>query len=643
MIQAKYYQPCVNDDYWKYLTPGTSDYINFWNTQHDRCLNGYKPSGGLWIPGNYYFYINFCQIERMNDDTNRKSIEIPAYRDQDHEYFLEINEAEKGGYGLIIIKARRKGFSFNNMGVLLHEYTFFPGNQVGLGSEADKYVKDFRRRTVESYSRLPKELQLQTLYNNDDILMSGWKEKDPKTKKWSERGFKSVIHWRNMDPTGKDSAFRGLSLSKVCFEEAGEWKNLIAHYNYTEECFREGASQYGVPIIGGTSNQISNESTDYMEMYNNAPDYNLKALFIPASKVYAGLPGSKSFFDYKTGQSDVKGAEEDIEARAQEKLKTGGTNKAAYYAFRQEMPLKIEHAFMLSSGTPFDLTLINEQIANLAVTKKLNIATKARLDWPKGANHKKVFGGKPEMIYDEEGDFLIASPPIEGYKNVHVGGADPYHVNDKLEEKSSEKKKKRWESKGCMYVYRRFVNASIPGDYFVANYCKRPDTKEEFYEACLKLCIFYDCQVLVEYNDEGFLTYFVDNGMQRYLKERPRAADVKYMQATNRYGLHMKAQQKMLLEDLWADYIKHHYEDIYFLELLRELAIYGSKNTDQVMASGICLIHNMDTNMRVLTDEEANKVEPLLLPHYIRGQNGKVISKGGKQKDNFKGPGYIGF
>ena len=60
----------------------------------------------------------------------------------------------------------------------------------------------------------------------------------------------------------------------VASKEAGEFKKLKAGYRANEEAFREGALQFGTPIIGGTSNQMENESDDYMKMYTNADKYN---------------------------------------------------------------------------------------------------------------------------------------------------------------------------------------------------------------------------------------------------------------------------------------------------------------------------------------------------------------------------------
>ncbi len=640
IILAEKYQPYLMDRAKvERMTEGSIEYRDFWRQQIDRCRNGYKPTGGTWIPGSYYFYINFCQIERLDEKTRRKTIQPPAYRDQDHEYFLEVDLAQKGGYGLIIGKARRKGFSMNNMGIALHEFTFYPGSQCGVASEVETFVKDFRNRTLQAYATLPKEIQLRVLKNNKDILVSGYKAKSAHNSV-VEDGYKSMIHWRNMDPTGKNSPFRGLSLAKAFFEEAGVYKNLIAHYEQTIPCFRDGKIQFGMPIIGGTSDQATNTSEDFMKMFNEPKKFNLKAIFIPDSKVYPG------YFDYKTGISDTARASEYVEAEAQKIYAEAGTNKLSYYIYRQEHPLKVEHMFMQTSSTPFNLDKINVQMGILNTNSQMRIAQRARLDWPKDSNRHSIFMGKPVLVYDPEGEYNIVEPNLEALKNIHVAGVDPYHLDEALQERRSSQKKTGEETKsnGCMYVYRRFVNTNVPGEYFVAEYCKRPDRVEDFYEACLKLCMYYDCQVLVEANDNGFFNYFIENKAQRYLKERPRAADSMWNTATNRYGIHMKASQKALLIDLMGDYIENHSEEIYYYDLLKESSVFGTKNTDRVIAAGLCLIHDMDATRRNVgmgdDDDQKNK---LSIPHWVR-ENGKIKYVGSTKKNtNLARPGKFGF
>jgi hypothetical protein len=619
VISATKYTPVRTDKSWHKLKPGTVDHHLFWEEQIRRCKEGWKPSGGTWMSGAFYFYLNFSKIHAYDEAIRRKRMLPPSYRDQDHEYFNAVHDAKQGGYGLVVLKARRKGFSFMNANIILAEWTLYQESECGVGSQADNYVMDFRKKMLMSYFELPKEFRNKILHNNEDVFMSGYKEKID--GEWLEKGYKSQIYWRTID---RPDAFRGVSQTYTIIEEAGEVRKLKKVYYANEECYREGDVQYGVPIIGGTSNQITNDSEDFMDMFYNPGEYNCKSIFIPANKVYHG------YFNYKTGESDLEGAEKAIEARAAEKKLS--KDKTLYYAFRQEMPLKPEHAFMQFGLTPFDLDKINEQIANILTNKKLQIARRYDLEWPENDKGQKVFGGMPTMHENPQGAYKIVDPPLDQFRNAHVAAIDPYHIDDTLEDGTFDS-----DSKGCMYVHRRFINTEMPGEYPVAEYFDRPESKEMFYENCAKLCVLYDTQVLVEYNDDGLLHYFIDNGLTRFLKERPRSADAPYSKVTNRYGIHMKTFQKRLVIELIDEFVRSNVENIYFVELLQELAAFGTINTDRAMAFGMSLIHDMDMTKKLIDREEEKNEEKDFIPHFQRSSNGQIIPVNDYvDEDNYK-------
>jgi hypothetical protein len=605
LINSAKYSPVLHDKTYSKLRKGSIEYIHWWKEQIRRCKEGYKPNGGTRVTGPYYFYLNFCKIEGYSAKTNRKGMIPPKYRDQDHEYYDEIELAEKEGRGIIVLKARRKGFSYMNANMLLHDWTFFRNSESGIGAQQAHYVEDFRRKLLLTYNSLPSELRNKTLHANEDILVSGYKEKVDGV--WVEKGQTSKLHFRTMD---KPDAFRGTSLKYMVFEESGEFKKLKKAYFANEECFREGKVQFGIPIIGGTSNQLGNESEDYMEMYYDADKYNLKALFIPANKVYY------PFFDERTGVSDTEGAKEDIMKRRADKKQA--KDKSLYYAFLQEMPLEPADAFMSTGATPFDIDKINKQKADILTNTNLQIVQVGRLDWGKNEKDKEVFGKDPVFVPDDKGKMKIVHEPLKDFKYAHVAGVDPYHVDDALDESLVVR-----ESKGCMVVHRKFINMEVPGEMPVAMYADRPYSKEEFYENCLKLAIYYDTQILVEYNDDAFLKYFIDNKMSRYLKERPRSADSPWSQVANKYGISMKSYQKSLATELLDEYIKKNISQVYFVDLLSEMAVFGTKNTDRVMAFGIALIHNSD-NAKIVRKKEEDTGEKDFIPHF-KNVNGNII------------------
>jgi len=91
---------------------GTKDYINYWDEQKRRRIEGYEISG-VKITGEHYGYLNFSRIlkvEELPDGRKRNFIDFPTFYDMDYQFFWALNEAKRQNKGLIVAKARRKGF-----------------------------------------------------------------------------------------------------------------------------------------------------------------------------------------------------------------------------------------------------------------------------------------------------------------------------------------------------------------------------------------------------------------------------------------------------------------------------------------------------------------------------------------------------
>ena len=104
--------------------PGTREYYEYWDEQRERCLQGY-----LDITGYHYFYLNFCPIDRVVDaylvdgtKIARRDRTFPAFYDGDHEYFTAVDECRRTNKHMVVLKARRKGFSYKAGAMLARNY-----------------------------------------------------------------------------------------------------------------------------------------------------------------------------------------------------------------------------------------------------------------------------------------------------------------------------------------------------------------------------------------------------------------------------------------------------------------------------------------------------------------------------------------
>tara|TARA_R110002012_G_scaffold70268_1_gene181148 strand:+ start:2976 stop:4775 length:1800 start_codon:yes stop_codon:yes gene_type:complete len=591
----KKYQPIIYEGI-PDLNQQSISYREFWDEQIERCKNGYKPRGLDAISGKHYYYLNFYKILGSSGEKGgRKTLIAPWYRDMDKEYFDLFETCKDEEKGMIVIKARDKGFSYMNSGILAQEFTFYPFNEIGIAAGLQVTADSFFGKVKNGLFNQEPIFRHSILKDADALLKSGYKKKD-KEGKWNVGGFQSSIHCRTMS---NPEVFKGERLSVMVFEEAGEFKELLNAYMSSKACFMDGDIQYGVPIIGGTGGDIEASSKDFMDMYYNAEAFNLIPMFIPATKCYHG------FFNLETGVSDIKNAEEKL-LKERKQLQEGANNKG-FNLHIQNYPLTVEEAFLQTKSSKFNIANINEQrgiIMSSPTTE--NQIQLGRLEWlDEGMN--------VEWIPDNTGPYKILSHPQTDYKGLDIGGIDSY---DQDTAKSSK-------SLGSAIIYRRFYSVDMPSNYVVAEYTERPKTAEEFWDGCLKLAVYYNSKMLIEFTKIGIIDYFKRMGGMQFMKERPTAAHSPKSVNRNRFGIQMNKHTKAVMEQYLQKYVEENTGDIWFMDLLDELANYGVRNTDRVIAFGLCLIHDIDIYEKSVKfgESEVNNIGFV----YYKRENGRLV------------------
>ena len=102
------------------------DWFSYWDEQLDRCKNGYaitdKYGRTHKITGHHYFYLNFTQIEIVEQikgsKASKKITQQPDFWDGDYDYFWSLEIAKNGLYNpesqVITSQAERDEFQKYN-------------------------------------------------------------------------------------------------------------------------------------------------------------------------------------------------------------------------------------------------------------------------------------------------------------------------------------------------------------------------------------------------------------------------------------------------------------------------------------------------------------------------------------------------
>lgn len=218
---------------------GTTDYIQFWERETDRCLHGYVAPDGDAITGYHYFYLNYSPIMKLdevkykdkygNERTRRERIlGFPRFYDYDYYYFNAIEEAEDAGKHLAVLKARQRGYSFKGASMLVRNYELIPGSKnFAVASEQKFLIGDgllTKAWQIMDFCDKHTEWSKQRLVSTRMERVSGFKITDEFGKQ-TEDGYLSSITGITLknDP----ERIRGTRGKLVLWEEGGKFPNLL--------------------------------------------------------------------------------------------------------------------------------------------------------------------------------------------------------------------------------------------------------------------------------------------------------------------------------------------------------------------------------------------------------------------------------
>lgn len=605
-FDSKLYAPLVHDDIPDY-SPGTIAYDDFWDEQDNRCLNGYKPTRFMpKITKEHYFYLNNAKIELLQPGATRKSAGHPFYRELDRRLFNAIDGAKKGGYGLIVGKPRRIGLSWAGTASTAHELLFNLEGKVGVAAGMENKAADFYEKIKYMFDKMRPEYKTGIIKKNKELFKIGYEYTE--NKQALEGGICSEMYIKTF--FAKPTGFEGKSLNMVIFEEAGLFEDIIASYKSTLPCFREGARQFGTPLIYGTGGDIEKGSKGYQSMWKDHKKYNLEKVFIPAFEYYPGdgiedkETGKRiSFFDFKTGRTNQKAAYEHI--MAERKVMEGADG---YIKHVQSYPVEEADIFIKTSGGLLNRKYLNTQLRNLDncpyeikrgtlewTTNDLTTIRKAETARTLKELDKIHFkrGSKIKFVEDENGTVVKILDPLKNSKglgyNADIGGSDSYDEEMAQEEREHA-------SSGSTIIYRTFAGLNEANDTPVCYVVDRGDgsADDTFYSTSLRMAVFYDTQILVEYTKIAIINYFKDCDAQEHLREKPDLEGYE-SKASNKYGWKVSNQYaKAIITKLLKAEINLNWSNYWFKELLLDLINYGDENTDLAMALGMCMVYKLD-------------------------------------------------
>ena len=628
---------------------GTPKYDEFWEEQIRRCIEGYE-TGGLWIPGRYYYFLNFQPIAGVKGNM------FPLFCD----FHLELAYAVEWVKhfkitGLIILKARRKGLSeFMKGAILNYGLTFGDTYRGAVFAGIENYVKGIKKKVMNGLTNTVDDMRLNILKNNDKELRIGYEERVNGT--FIESGSLNEIQMETL--FNSESKLEGEYFNDVLSEESGENPRVKAAFESIKPSLMFGSEMEGTFYIYGTAGNILSGSKDFIDMYRNHISFDLVKIFVDGTRLYYPFfvtpnehKGVKNEIgktvdpirnlrpliaehgrDCLMGCEDIEAAKENIRMlyAHYEKLQ----DKKNLIELKKNFPLDEEDAITSGGSNNFDNEALFSRLQELQTKVPppgnyvLEMVTVGE-----GKEWKQPLEVKARLARPDDPDWKVINilqHPLKGMRNVDDMGVDSYNQDQTNTSRSL----------GGIVVLRdgRDIPSEIngikirKGIYPVVCYEKRPPKKEQFYMIALMLAIYYDLpkDVMISAEHDFLIDFFKKNGGRRYLSPRPRSFDSQNTEATYEYGSKLASPQMISralgIAQSWVD---DHIHLCDFEVLVKGLIAFDEINIgtdwDIVDALIYALMRIVDRKAKPRSEKDDLKEENS--QNWTEDRDGNVISK----------------
>ena len=527
----------------------SSEYGKWIRNEIKRCWYGYiRPSDGEWIPGDYYYYLNYCPIQLIKKLPSGQSIRtIDFPRVWDGQYLVQhyLYKARLHGHHASELASRGKGKSYTGAGLLAKRFKLGENAQVkekvqSVVTASDKkyiygpnqilnmfkYYIDFQSQ----HTQFPRQL----LTDSAQLLMweSGFKDKETGVRKGSQNAVIGVTTGVNQD---KLNGSRGVL---YLIEEAGIFSDLGSLYQMIRPSVEDGKDVYGLIFAYGTAGDENSNFTDLQEMMYNPDGYNMEKNLNVWDKEGQGRKWFTFFYPAylnrancmdENGNSNVTKALLEI-CQDRYTVKYNSSDINAITKRISQYPITPQEAIIRAHSTIFPVTELNERLNQIDNNPNFYNDTYVG---------NLVFNGDGEVEFVISNDKPIRDFPTKDNKIVgaieifalpekdsngkipnerYIAGADPYDDDAS-----------NTMSLGSFFVLDTWT------DTLVMEYTGRPPFANDYFEICRKGCLFYNAKLMYENNKKGLFSYFsmmnssyLLANTPEYLKDKQLIKDIGY-------------------------------------------------------------------------------------------------------------------
>jgi hypothetical protein len=513
--------------------PG-SDYNLFWKEEARRCRDGLVRNDGEWIPGYFYFYLNYTQISLTRADNSfarsttslkekaLRTKDFPDIYDGDYLYFHYIERCRDRGEHAAVLKRRGVGASLKAASMLARNFVIGekelksgikdPTVSYAIANEKEYLNKDgVLNKFVDNIDWCATSTPFPRIRElKDSINDMHWKMGYKDSENGTEGGTGNEVMGVSMkDNPQKARGKRGVL---ILWEESGKAPHLLQAWNIARESIEEGRYTYGTMACFGTGGTEGADFTALKELFYNPIGYNILSLDNVYDKIsensacsffWGAYLNRKGCFD-KDGNSDVISALIEV-LNDRITVKRNSSDPNALTQRKCENPITPQEAMMIRRGTIFPVNDILDYLSEILPNEKrftsghwvgrIRISQDGIVDWCNSEDNPI----REYPLIDQNnktGAIEIYEMPVKSSNGKttpfrYISGGDP--VDDDYSTTNS---------LANIWVFDRFT------DRIVAEYTGRPRFADDYYEICRRLLLFYGATMNYENDKKGLYGYF---------------------------------------------------------------------------------------------------------------------------------------
>jgi hypothetical protein len=552
-------------------TSPNSQWYKFWVEEARRCLYGYN-IGRDEIPGYYYWYLNYCPIEKAVkiENVKNESIHIlpetslqysiagqgkkdkdtfnlnipdeddilsfqaemitslPDYWDSDYDYFHYLEECEQSGTHGAVLKTRRRGYSYKGGAMLNRNFYLIPKSKsYAYASEKEYLLVD--GILTKAWDEMG-HIEINTPWGKRKSKVDTMLHKRASYMKMhngimSECGFGSEIigvTFKNNIDKG-----RGKAGKLILWEESGKFPNLLQSWNISLKSMAQGRMTFGLMVCFGTGGTAIEDLIGLEQLFTRGDGY--KVHLIP-NKFEPELGYDKTAFfigEQKNNEiaMDKDGnSHEDIALKYIEedrKINLDLTkNREMHLRYCAEGCIKPSEALMQIGSNIFPTDLLKQQRAYLLSHKDTYINSAwigtlamdpetEKIEWKLDSNAIPIDHYPHTDLVNINGCVVIWEPPVKNREGIIPHGLY-ISGNDNYDHDQA-----TTESLGSTFIMNRMT------ERIVAEYTGRPATASMFYNTNRYLLMYYNAVQNHENNLKGLMSDMIKHRCLHLLCDTP--------------------------------------------------------------------------------------------------------------------------